>query len=74
MMTAQLAYPAMMHRVNNVELTASVLPAKIPIFEIAWIIPVAYAPEMGSLLLALLKYFAPRVLITVRLAQDLRVE
>ncbi len=51
----------MMHRVNNVGLTASVLPAKIPIFETAWITHVAHAPEMASFLLALLKYFAPRV-------------
>jgi hypothetical protein len=50
-----------MHRVSNVGLTASVLPVKIHFFEIAWIILVAYALEMVSLLLAPLKYFAPRV-------------
>ncbi len=47
--------------VSNVGPTVYVLHAKITIFEIAWIHHVPNAPETGSLLLALLKYYAHHV-------------
>ena len=53
--------------VSNVGPTVYVLRAKITIFDIAWIHLVPNAPEMGSLLLALLKYYAHHVCCCYRL-------
>ena len=56
-----VTYQVLMVCASNVGLTVYVLRAKILIFEIAWIHHVPNALEMGSLPLAVLKYFAHHV-------------